>query len=52
MTVKSVPGPLVPRVTPDPNAAAALQRRLDALKYYPTNGFHRDIQQPKKAGGR
>ena len=33
---------LRPRVTPDPQQAAELQRRMSALAYCPENGFHRD----------
>lgn len=35
-----------PSVTPDPEAAAALENRMRAVKYRPQNGFHRDTQQP------
>lgn len=38
---------LRPRVTPDPEAADVLERKLRSLAYYPTNGFHRDQQQRK-----
>lgn len=31
-----------PRVTPDPERAAELQRRFEALQYRPETGFHRD----------
>lgn len=41
--------PLRPRVTPDPQRAAELQRRIDALRYHPENGFHRDRLQGKAA---
>lgn len=34
--------PVSPRVSPDPDAAAALQRRREALTYYPENSFHSD----------
>lgn len=37
-----------PRVTPDPNQAAALQQRIRALQYYPENGFHRDQRQQRQ----
>jgi len=33
------------RVTPDPQHAAELERRMNALEYYPENGFHRDRSQ-------
>jgi hypothetical protein len=42
--------PMRPRVTPDPERAAELQRRIEALKYRPETGFHRDRLQGK--GGR
>lgn len=35
------------RVTPDPERAAELQRRIDALQYKPETGFHRDRLQGK-----
>jgi hypothetical protein len=35
------------QVTPDPDAAAALLRKLEALSYRPGNGFHRDTYQSK-----
>jgi hypothetical protein len=37
-----------PRVTPDPDQAALLQRKIQALSYNPTNGFHRDLRQSKQ----
>ncbi len=36
-----------PRVTPDPNRAAELQRRMSSLEYCPENGFHRDRMQDR-----
>ena len=36
-----------PRVTPDPNQAAELERRMSAVEYYPENGFHRDRMQDR-----
>jgi hypothetical protein len=39
---------LRPRVTPDPDRAAELQRRMSALAYYPENGFHRDQRQDRQ----
>lgn len=39
--------PMRPRVTPDPERAAELQRRIDALQYRPETGFHRDRLQFK-----
>jgi hypothetical protein len=38
-----------PRVTPDPQAAAALERRMQELQYRPANGFHRDRLQPRNS---
>jgi hypothetical protein len=40
--------PVRPRVTPDPERAAELQRRIEALKYRPETGFHRDRLQAKE----
>lgn len=41
------PSFLRPRVTPDPERAAELERRLEQLAYRPEVGFHRDrLQQP------
>jgi hypothetical protein len=37
-----------PRVTPHPDQAAALQRRINALAYCPENGFHRDHRQQRQ----
>jgi hypothetical protein len=37
-----------PRVTPHPDQAAALQRRMEALAYHPQNGFHRDLRQGRQ----
>jgi hypothetical protein len=42
--------PVRPRVTPDPQRAAELQRRIEALQYRPETGFHRDRLQAR--GGR
>ena len=36
-----------PRVTPDPDRAAELERRMSSVKYYPENGFHRDRMQDR-----
>lgn len=33
------------RVTPDPDQAALLERKMSALSYSPSNGFHRDLRQ-------
>jgi hypothetical protein len=38
-----------PRVTPDPQHAAELQRRFSELAYSPENGFHRDQRQTRHA---
>ena len=37
-----------PRVTPDPERAASLERKMNALSYCPVNGFHRDLQQHRQ----
>jgi hypothetical protein len=42
--------PMRPRVTPDPERAAELQRRIEALQYRPETGFHRDRLQVKAGG--
>jgi len=42
--------PVRPRVTPDPERAAELQRRFEALQYQPEVGFHRDRHQGKARG--
>lgn len=39
--------PLRPRVTPDPERAAELLRRMEAIRYQPQTGFHRDRLQSK-----
>jgi hypothetical protein len=39
--------PVRPRVTPDPQRAAELQRRIEALQYRPETGFHRDRLQAR-----
>ena len=38
-----------PRVTPDPQRAAELEKRFSELAYSPENGFHRDQQQHRRA---
>jgi hypothetical protein len=38
-----------PRVTPDPQHAAELEKRFSELAYSPENGFHRDQQQHRRA---
>jgi hypothetical protein len=43
---------LRPRVTPDPERAAELEKRISELAYYPENGFHRDQQQRRRAAPR
>ena len=42
---RQAPSPVRPRVTPDPNQAAELLRRMSSLAYYPENGFHKDLTQ-------
>jgi hypothetical protein len=43
LRLKDFTTPLVrPRVTPHPEHAAELERRMNALAYCPENGFHRD----------
>ena len=42
---------LRPKVTPDPQAAAALARKLSELAYTPEIGFHRDRRQARKPRG-
>ncbi|WP_157994226.1 hypothetical protein [Peristeroidobacter agariperforans] len=44
---KSDSPPVRLRVTPDPERAAELQRRMEALQYRPETGFHRDRLQGK-----
>ena len=39
--------PMRPRVTPDPERAAELQRRFESVQYRPETGFHRDRLQTK-----
>ena len=46
MRDKVQPAPRIP-VKPDPERAAELQRRFDALQYRPEAGFHRDRLQQK-----
>jgi hypothetical protein len=41
-----------PRVTPDPQRAAELQKRFSELAYSPENGFHRDQRQDRRAAPR
>jgi hypothetical protein len=38
-----------PRVTPDPQRAAELEKRFSELAYSPENGFHRDQRQDRRA---
>ena len=48
--LRELPSSVVrPRVTPDPQHAAELQRRFSELAYSPENGFHRDQQQARHA---
>lgn len=37
-----------PRVTPDPQHAAELEKRFSQLDYSPENGFHRDQRQDRQ----
>ncbi len=37
-----------PRVTPDPQRAAELEKRFTELAYCPENGFHRDQRQRRR----
>jgi hypothetical protein len=47
--LKSAESPVArPRVTPDPDQAAQLQRKIQALSYHPANGFHRDTRQDRQ----
>jgi hypothetical protein len=47
--LKSSASPCVrPRVTPDPDQAALLERKMNELSYYPVNGFHRDSRQVRQ----
>ncbi len=41
-----------PRVTPDPQRAAELEKRFNELAYSPENGFHRDQQQNRRVAPR
>jgi hypothetical protein len=41
-----------PRVTPDPQQAAELEKRFSELAYCPENGFHRDQRQDRRAAPR
>ena len=48
--LRELPSSVVrPRVTPDPQHAAELQRRISELAYSPENGFHRDQRQVRHA---
>jgi hypothetical protein len=48
LRVKTEPTVLMrPRVAPDPQHAAELERRMNAIEYYPENGFHRDRSQDR-----
>lgn len=48
--LKQTPMEIVrPRVTPDPNLAAELERRINSIAYRPENGFHRDRLQDRRA---
>ena len=51
--LREVPAFVVrPRVTPDPQHAAALAKRFSELAYSPENGFHRDQQQVRRGAPR
>lgn len=51
--LKGMPSTIVrPRVTPDPQHAAALEKRFSELAYSPENGFHRDQRQDRQAAPR
>ena len=41
-----------PRVTPDPQHAAELEKRFSELSYSPENGFHRDQRQDRRVAPR
>ena len=48
--LREVPMSVVrPRVTPDPQHAAQLDRKFSELAYSPENGFHRDQRQIRRA---
>ena len=48
--LREVPMSVVrPRVTPDPQHAAELDRKFSELAYSPENGFHRDQRQIRRA---
>ena len=48
--LRELPSSVVrPRVTPDPQHAAELQRRISELAYSPENGFHRDQRRVRHA---
>lgn len=47
--LKHTPTEIVrPRVTPDPDRAAELERRMSSIAYRPENGFHRDRHQGRR----
>jgi hypothetical protein len=51
--LRNLPTSIVrPRVTPDPQHAAELEKRFSELAYSPENGFHRDQQQHRRAAPR
>lgn len=48
--LREMPASVVrPRVTPDPQHAAELEKRFSELDYSPQNGFHRDQRQNRQA---
>lgn len=51
--LRDLPSTIVrPRVTPDPQRAAELEKRFNELAYSPENGFHRDQRQHRRAAPR
>lgn len=46
--MKPAPIPIAPKVTPHPDAAAALERRRKNLEYSPADGFLVDKPQQRK----
>ena len=48
--LRDMPSTIVrPRVTPDPERAAELEKRFSELAYSPENGFHRDQRQHRRS---
>jgi hypothetical protein len=47
--LRDAQSPIVrPRVTPDPERAAELEKRFSELAYSPETGFHRDRRQERR----